>query len=98
MSVAARVPSASSVRTRRRLLPDSLAGRMLLASAALAIMVALVFMALIVAVDSLRDATRREAESKELVATTLGLEKLVADLETGLTAFALTGNERLLQP
>jgi signal transduction histidine kinase len=98
VSVAARVPSASGVRSRRGWLPDSLAGRMLLASAALAVMVTAVFAALIVAVSALRDATQREADSKQLVTTTLGLQKLVADLETGLTAFALTGNERLLQP
>jgi signal transduction histidine kinase len=99
MSVAAGLPSASSVSGRpRRWLPDSLAGRMLLASAALALMVAAVFAALIVAVGSLRDATRREAQSKDLVAATLGLEKLVADLESGLTGFALTGDERFLQP
>jgi signal transduction histidine kinase len=71
---------------------------MLVASVALALMVALVFAALIVAVSSLRDATRREAQSKDLVAATLGLEKLVADLENGLSGFALTGNDRFLQP
>jgi signal transduction histidine kinase len=99
VSVAAGLPSAPRVRGRRaRWLPDSLAGRMLVASAALAVMVAGVFAALIVAVTSLRDATRREAQSKDLVTATLGLEKLVADLETGFTGFVLTGNERFLQP
>lgn len=99
MSVAAGLPSAPRVRRRHaRWLPDSLAGRMLVASTALAVMVAGVFAALIVAVTSLRDATRREAQSKDVVTATLGLEKLVADLETGFTGFVLTGNERFLQP
>ena len=99
MSVAAGLPSAPRLRGRHaRWLPDSLVGRMLAASVVLAVMVAAVFAALVVAVTSLRDATRREAQSKDLVAATLGLEKLVADLENGLTGFALTGNERFLQP
>jgi signal transduction histidine kinase len=71
---------------------------MLLASTALACVVAAVFAALVVAVTELRDATSREAQSKDLVAATLGLEKLVVDLETGVNSFALTGNDRFLQP
>jgi signal transduction histidine kinase len=99
VSVAAGLPAAPNVRGRTlRRIVDSLAGRMLLASAALACLVAAVFATLVVAVSGLRDATRREAQSKDLVAATLELEKLVVDLETGLNGFALTGNERFLQP
>ena len=77
---------------------DSLAGRMLLASVTLACLVVAVFAVLAYSVIELRDATRREAQSKDLVASTLELQKLVVDLETGLNGYALTGRTRFLRP
>jgi signal transduction histidine kinase len=76
----------------------SLGARMLIASAVLAVLVAGVFAVLIRAVDSLNDATRREAHAKDVTAATLRLEKLVLDMETGVRGFILTGNENVLRP
>ncbi|MCP9485692.1 MAG: ATP-binding protein [Gaiellaceae bacterium MAG52_C11] len=76
----------------------SLARRMLVASIALAVVVAGAFAALIVAVSTLREANEREARSKDVTEATLQLENLAVDLETGLRGFTLTGNRRFLQP
>ena len=76
----------------------SLATRMLVASALLALLVAGVFAVLIQAVSALNDATQREAQARDLRAATFELEKLVVDLETGLRGFVLTNEDRFLQP
>lgn len=77
---------------------DSLAGRMILASAVLALLVAGIFGVLALAVTNLRNATDQEGKAKELTVATLALEKLVVDLETGLRGFALTGQRGFLRP
>jgi signal transduction histidine kinase len=69
---------------------------MLAASAALALLVAGVFVAMILAISALHQATTREAKSKDVTASALGLEKLVIDVETMLRAYVLTGNRRFL--
>jgi signal transduction histidine kinase len=76
----------------------SLAWRMMLASALLAVLIAGVFVVILLAVSTLREATTREARAKDVTAATLTLEKLVVDLETGLRGFVLTGQQRFLQP
>jgi signal transduction histidine kinase len=76
----------------------SLAGRMMLASAVLALLVASAFAVILLAVATLREATTREARAKDVTAATLSLEKLVVDLETGLRGLVLTGQDRFLQP
>jgi signal transduction histidine kinase len=76
----------------------SIEARLLVASAALAVLVAAVFVALILAISTLREATDEEAQSKDVTAAALELEKLVLDSQTGLTGFTITGNERLLAP
>jgi signal transduction histidine kinase len=76
----------------------SLEGRLLVASAALAILVAAVFVALILAIATLREATDNEAHSKDVTAAALELEKLVLDVQTGLTGYTITGRERILEP
>jgi signal transduction histidine kinase len=76
----------------------SLSARMIVASIVLALLVAAAFAALISALSALDEAERRETHSKNMLAATLGLEKLVVDLETGLRGFILTGDERLLAP
>jgi signal transduction histidine kinase len=81
-----------------RALHDTLAVRMILASAILAAIIATVFLVLLLAMSTLRDATTREARAKDVTAATLALEKLVADLETGLRGYALTGEQRFLDP
>jgi signal transduction histidine kinase len=76
----------------------SLGARMLIASAVLALLVAGVFAILIQALSSLDDATRREEHAKDLTTATLRLERLVIDLETGVSNFILTGEEAILKP
>ncbi len=76
----------------------SLARRMVVASVVVAVLVAGAFAALIFAVATLRDASQREARSKDVTVATLQLQKLVVDMETGLRGLTLTGNLRVLQP
>src|SRR5215216_134655 len=76
----------------------SLSARMIIASAVLAVLVAGVFAILIQAMSSLDDATRREEHAKDVTAATLRLQKLVIDLETGVSGFILTRNEAVLKP
>lgn len=83
---------------RERLTSLSLATRMIAASVVLAVLVATVFVVLIQAVSALNDANQREAETKDVRAATLELEKLVIDLENGLRGFVISGNERFLEP
>jgi signal transduction histidine kinase len=76
----------------------SLAARIIAASVFVAVLVAGGFAVLIDALSAVDDAERRETHSKNVQAATLGLEKLVVDLETGQRGFVLTGDERLLEP
>jgi signal transduction histidine kinase len=76
----------------------SLSGRMIVASLALAVIVAAVFVVMIRAVATVDEARTREAHSKDVTAATVGVEKLVGDLETGLRGRVLSGNEGFLQP
>jgi signal transduction histidine kinase len=76
----------------------SLSARIIAASVFVALLVAGGFAVLIDALSAVDDAERRETHSKNVLAATLGLEKLVVDLETGQRGFVLTGDERLLEP
>jgi signal transduction histidine kinase len=76
----------------------SLATRMIVASVVLALILAGVFAVLIQAVSSLNDATQRELRARDVRAATVELEKLVLDMESGVTGFVLTGDERFLRP
>lgn len=76
----------------------TLAGRMGIASAAVAMLVGAAFAALLLAVSAQRNATEREARSRDVTTATLRLEKLVVDLETGIRGLTLTGNRRFLEP
>jgi signal transduction histidine kinase len=69
----------------------TLARRMWLASAVLAVLVGAAFTALIVAVSAQREATEREARSKDVIVASLQLEKLVSDVESGFLGFTVTG-------
>jgi signal transduction histidine kinase len=71
---------------------------MLVASAALALVIAAAFATLLLAVFALRDATEQEGRAKDVTAASLELEKLVVDLETGLRGFVITRNARFLTP
>lgn len=96
-------PAPGHARTSGRLarlqaLRQTLAGRLLVASVVLAALVGTAFFVLVIAVFTLREATEREARSKDVTAATLALEKLVVDLETGLRGLTITGDARFLQP
>ena len=71
---------------------------MLLGSTVLGAVVSVVFALLVLALDDLRAAADREAAAKDAATLTLELQKLVVDLETGLRGFAITGDERFLEP
>jgi signal transduction histidine kinase len=71
---------------------------MIVASAALALLVAAAFGVLVYAVSTVDDATKRERHARAVTATTLELEKLVLDLETGLRGFVITGSPAFLTP
>ena len=87
-----------ALRRGHRAFSDTLAMRIILASAILAAIVSAVFLVLLLAMSTLRTATTRETRAKDVTAATLSLEKLVVDLETGLRGYALTGQKRFLQP
>jgi signal transduction histidine kinase len=74
----------------------TLARRMWLASELLALLVAAAFAALIIAVSAQRDATEREADSKDVTTASLQLEKLVSDVETSFLGISLTQSTTFL--
>jgi signal transduction histidine kinase len=76
----------------------SIARRLLFASIVLSAVVSAAFLVLVFANSALSDATERQARAGEITSTTLRLEKLVVDLETGLRGLVLTGDERFLRP
>ena len=76
----------------------SLARRMWLASAALALLVGAAFTVLILAVSAQREATDREARSQDVTAASLQLERLVADVDSAFLSFTLTGKDTSLGP
>jgi signal transduction histidine kinase len=67
---------------------------MVAASAILAVLVISVFVAMILAISALRDATRHEARSREVTNTALMLEKLVLDVDTGIRGYVITEGEK----
>ena len=76
----------------------TLARRMWLASAVLALFVGAAFTALILAVSAQREATEREARSKDVTVASLQLERLVSDVEAGFLGFTVTRSESSLDP
>ena len=75
----------------------TLARRMWLASAALALLVGAAFTALILAVSAQREATDREARSKDVSAESLQLERVVSDVESNFLSFAVDGSQSSLK-
>jgi signal transduction histidine kinase len=76
----------------------TLARRVWLASSLLAAVVAAAFVVLILAVSAQREATEREARSKEVTTASLQLEKLVSDVETSFLGLTLTRRGAFLGP
>jgi signal transduction histidine kinase len=81
---------------RGRSLP--LAARTLFATLLVGGLVASVFIVMLLAVSAVREAERREARSKDVTVATLGAEKLVLDMQTGVRGFVFTGRNRFLAP
>ena len=75
-----------------------LAGRLLLASALLAIVVAAAVLALIASTRGWHDATDRRADAHMDLAAADQVERDVLDLESGVRGFVITGDERFLGP
>ena len=75
----------------------TLARRMWLASAALALLVGAAFTALILAVSAQREAADRETRSKDVTAASLQLEKVVSDVESSFLNFAFDGSANSLK-
>ena len=76
----------------------SLSMRVIAASVALAVLVALIFVVLIDAMAALEDSKQREAHSQDVVLETLAVQKLVVDLQSGVRGLVITGDERFLEP
>jgi signal transduction histidine kinase len=69
-----------------------------IASVLIALVVGAAFTILLREIDSLRASERAVAQSREESAIAGDLEQRVIDLETGVRGFALTGQERFLEP
>jgi signal transduction histidine kinase len=82
----------------RRKRSASLATRLLFASAAAAALVAGAFGVLLVAINDLRDANDEESRTRQTIVSTLAVQKLMLDIQSGERGFVITGNEAFLQP
>jgi signal transduction histidine kinase len=76
----------------------SLEKRLVAASAVLALLVAGAFVILILALSTLREASRAEEQSRDVTVEALNLQKLVLDVETGLRGYVISGQESFLGP
>jgi signal transduction histidine kinase len=81
---------------RPRSLP--LAARTLFATMLVGALVTSVFVVMLLAVSALRDAEQRVARSRDVTVATLGVEKLVLDMQAAVRGFVATKNGRLLTP
>jgi signal transduction histidine kinase len=71
---------------------------MVVASAALALIVAAIFVVLVVAIREQRHSARMAIKSEQAITAGVSLEKLAIDLETGVRGFVASGSPALLQP
>ena len=71
---------------------------MVVASAALALLVAVVFVVLVVAIREQRHSARLAIKSEQAITAGVSLEKLAIDLETGVRGYVASGNLALLEP
>lgn len=73
-----------------------LLARVVAGSALLSVLVAGAFAGLLVAMSDLRSSTSEQARSKDVTAATLGLERVVNQLEVSFRAFVVSGDDRFL--
>jgi signal transduction histidine kinase len=75
-----------------------LSGRIIGASALLAVIIGATFAVLLTSVTELRGLERRAKQSEDVLVATNRLERLIVDMEDGQRGFLLTGSEQFLQP
>jgi signal transduction histidine kinase len=85
-------------RIARRTASVPLLSQVVVASALIAVLVTGAFAVLLIAMSDLRASTHAQARSKDVTAATLGLERVVNELEANLRAFVISGNDRFLRP
>jgi signal transduction histidine kinase len=71
---------------------------MVVASGALALIVAIVFVVLVVAIREQRHSARLAIKAEQSITAGVSLEKLAIDLETGVRGYVASGSLALLQP
>jgi signal transduction histidine kinase/CHASE3 domain sensor protein len=76
----------------------SLTARMVLVGGVLAVVIGLALGTLLLTIADMRGAARAARQSAQVLAAANQAEKLVLDLETGVRGFALTREERFLDP
>ena len=76
----------------------SLTARMVLVGGVLAAVVGLALATLLLTITDMRSAASAARQSAQVLAAANQAEKLVLDLETGVRGFALTRDERFLDP
>jgi signal transduction histidine kinase len=74
----------------------SLLSRLLAGSLLLSVLATSAFLVLLLAMAHLRSSTNEQARSKEVTAATLGLERVVNQLEVSLRTFVVSGDDRFL--
>jgi signal transduction histidine kinase len=88
----------SNGRSRRSWADSGLVARIAFAAIAVAIGLAIVFAVLFLAIGSLHQRSLDARHSQQVIATANELQTYVIDLETGARGFALTHDERYLDP
>jgi len=76
----------------------SITTRMVVASGTLALIVAVIFVVLVVAIREQRQSANSAIGSEQAITAGVSLEKLAIDLETGVRGFVASGSPDLLQP
>jgi signal transduction histidine kinase len=74
----------------------SLRAQVIAASFLLSVLVTGTFAVLLIAMSDLKSSTNAQARSKDVTAATLGLQRVVNELELSLRAFVISGNDRFL--
>jgi signal transduction histidine kinase len=93
---ASRAGGRISERLRRSAASVSLTGRLVVGSVLISLLVAASFTLLLLAMAHLRSSTNQQARSKDVTAATLGLERVVNQLEVSLRTFVISDDERFL--
>ena len=77
---------------------DTLGKRLLVASGVLAVMLALIFATMLIAIGDLRDSGRKARESQQKIAAANALQALLLNLESSERGYVITLQEPFLEP